>query len=139
MLSAISVARHVARERGEQIGESIGYAVRLDSSPPRWPAQLLYCTTGHLLRQLEGDRQLSNVGGEGSIIIILSPINAAHSMTPNAPYARSKTTHVIVDEAHERDMNSDFLLTVLKNMLETYVSHDAQCFMPVCGTNVFIS
>lgn len=43
-----------------------------------------------------------------------------------------------MDEAHERDMNSDFLLTVLKNMLETYVLHDLQCFMLLCGNDVFI-
>jgi HrpA-like RNA helicase len=29
-------------------------------------------------------------------------------------------THIIVDEVHERDKLSDFLLTVLKDMLERY-------------------
>ena len=30
-------------------------------------------------------------------------------------------THIIVDEVHERDKLSDFLLTVLKDMLERFV------------------
>lgn len=29
-------------------------------------------------------------------------------------------SHVIVDEIHERDVNSDFLLVVLRDMLSTY-------------------
>lgn len=34
-----------------------------------------------------------------------------------------QVTHVIVDEAHERDMNSDFLLTVLRDLLAKWVKH----------------
>ncbi|KAG6715156.1 hypothetical protein I3842_05G237000 [Carya illinoinensis] len=48
---------------------------------------LLFCTTGILLRRLLVDRNLKGV------------------------------THVIVDEIHERGMNEDFLLIVLKELL----------------------
>ncbi|XP_063066224.1 ATP-dependent RNA helicase DHX29 [Engraulis encrasicolus] len=49
--------------------------------------RLLYCTTGVLLRKLQQDRLLSSV------------------------------THIIVDEVHERSVQSDFLLTILKDLV----------------------
>ncbi|GFP86213.1 ATP-dependent RNA helicase dhx36 [Phtheirospermum japonicum] len=85
-ISAISVAERVAAERGEKIGESVGYRVRLEGMKGR-DTRLLFCTTGILLRRLLVDRNLKG------------------------------TTHVIVDEIHERGMNEDFLLIVLKDLL----------------------
>lgn len=49
--------------------------------------RLLYCTTGVLLRKLQHDRHLSFL------------------------------THIIVDEVHERSVQSDFLLTILKDVV----------------------
>ncbi|KAJ0013005.1 hypothetical protein NQD34_017339 [Periophthalmus magnuspinnatus] len=49
--------------------------------------RLLYCTTGVLLRKLQQDRLLSSL------------------------------THIIVDEVHERSVQSDFLLTILKDVV----------------------
>ncbi|XP_053770801.1 ATP-dependent RNA helicase DHX29 [Desmodus rotundus] len=50
--------------------------------------RLLYCTTGVLLRRLQDDGLLSSV------------------------------SHVIVDEVHERSVQSDFLLVILKEILQ---------------------
>ncbi|KAH7302390.1 hypothetical protein KP509_23G070100 [Ceratopteris richardii] len=85
-ISAMSVAERVAAERGELLGESVGYKVRLEGTRGR-DTRLLFCTTGILLRRLLVDPSLSGV------------------------------THVIVDEIHERGMNEDFLLIVLKDIL----------------------
>ncbi|KAK4486617.1 hypothetical protein RD792_006868 [Penstemon davidsonii] len=85
-ISAMSVSERVAAERGEKIGESVGYKVRLEGMKGR-DTRLLFCTTGILLRRLLVDRNLKGV------------------------------THVIVDEIHERGMNEDFLLIVLKDLL----------------------
>ncbi|CAO2828561.1 unnamed protein product [Amaranthus hypochondriacus] len=85
-ISALSVAERVAAERGEKLGESVGYKVRLEGIKGR-DTRLLFCTTGILLRRLLVDRTLKGV------------------------------THVIVDEIHERGMNEDFLLIVLKELL----------------------
>ncbi|XP_021297123.1 DExH-box ATP-dependent RNA helicase DExH5, mitochondrial isoform X2 [Herrania umbratica] len=85
-ISAISVSERVASERGEKLGESVGYKVRLEGMKGR-DTRLLFCTTGILLRRLLVDRNLKGV------------------------------THVIVDEIHERGMNEDFLLIVLKDLL----------------------
>eukprot|EP00928_Gymnodinium_smaydae_P039901 TRINITY_DN27160_c0_g2_i2.p1 TRINITY_DN27160_c0_g2~~TRINITY_DN27160_c0_g2_i2.p1 ORF type:complete len:784 (-),score=173.90 TRINITY_DN27160_c0_g2_i2:1469-3820(-) len=49
--------------------------------------RLLFCTTGVLLSELNSDPKLSNV------------------------------THVFVDEAHERNLQTDFLLTILRDLL----------------------
>ncbi|CAB1332793.1 unnamed protein product, partial [Coregonus sp. 'balchen'] len=88
-LAAIAVAERVAAERGESIGQTIGYQIRLESRVS--PKTLLtFCTSGVLLRTLmAGDATMSAV------------------------------THVIVDEVHERDGLSDFLLTKMRDMLQT--------------------
>ncbi|CAM9576957.1 unnamed protein product [Lampetra planeri] len=85
-ISAISVAERVARERAERLGASVGYQIRLESVQSS-ATRLLYCTTGVLLRRLEGDPMLQGV------------------------------THVLVDEVHERTEESDFLLMVLKDLI----------------------
>ncbi|XAR72299.1 RNA helicase [Bertholletia excelsa] len=85
-ISAMSVSERVAAERGENLGETVGYKVRLEGMKGR-DTHLLFCTTGILLRRLLVDRNLKGV------------------------------THVIVDEIHERGMNEDFLLIVLKELL----------------------
>ncbi|KAK8916437.1 putative pre-mRNA-splicing factor ATP-dependent RNA helicase [Platanthera zijinensis] len=85
-ISAMTVAERVAAERGEKLGESVGYKVRLEGIKGR-DTRILFCTTGILLRRLLVDRSLKGV------------------------------THVFVDEIHERGMNEDFLLIVLKDLL----------------------
>ncbi|KAM6962420.1 putative ATP-dependent RNA helicase DHX57 [Tautogolabrus adspersus] len=85
-ISAISVAQRVAEERAESLGNSVGYQIRLESVRTS-ATRLLYCTTGVLLRRLEGEADLTGV------------------------------THVIVDEVHERTEESDFLLLVLKDLI----------------------
>ncbi|XP_073070244.1 putative ATP-dependent RNA helicase DHX57 isoform X2 [Manis javanica] len=85
-ISAISVAERVAKERVERVGLTVGYQIRLESVKSS-ATRLLYCTTGVLLRRLEGDTALQGV------------------------------THIIVDEVHERTEESDFLLLVLKDIV----------------------
>ncbi|XP_076923997.1 DExH-box ATP-dependent RNA helicase DExH5, mitochondrial-like isoform X2 [Bidens hawaiensis] len=85
-ISAMSVSERIAAERGEKLGDTVGYKVRLEGMKGR-DTRLLFCTTGILLRRLLVDRNLKGV------------------------------THVIVDEIHERGMNEDFLLIVLKELL----------------------
>jgi len=87
-ISAISVAERVARERCEQLGDTVGYSVRFESVFPRPYGGILFCTVGVLLRKLEA-------GLRG-------------------------VSHIIVDEIHERDVNSDFLLVILRDMVDTY-------------------
>jgi len=88
-IAATSVARRVADERGEKLRDSVGYIVRHNSSPPREDGSIMYCTTGVLLQQLQTD--------------------------PDQVFDTS--SHILLDEVHERDILLDFLLVVLKKAL----------------------
>ena len=82
----MSVAERVAAERGENIGGTVGYTIRLESKCSS-NTKLLFCTTGILLKRMEEDPDLVGV------------------------------THVFVDEVHERSLESDFLLMVLRDLM----------------------
>ncbi|KAH0504983.1 ATP-dependent RNA helicase DHX36 [Microtus ochrogaster] len=88
-ISAISVAERVAAERAESCGNgnSTGYQIRLQSRLPRKQGSILYCTTGIILQWLQSDSRLSSV------------------------------SHIVLDEIHERNLQSDVLMTVIKDLL----------------------
>uniref|UniRef100_A0A1Y1N3Q9 RNA helicase n=1 Tax=Photinus pyralis TaxID=7054 RepID=A0A1Y1N3Q9_PHOPY len=86
-ISAISVAERVAVERAESLGVGVGYQIRLEKVMPREKGSILFCTTGVILRLMEGDPCLN------------------------------KVSHIIIDEIHERSIHSDFLITLLKDVL----------------------
>uniref|UniRef100_A0A4X2LKK4 ATP-dependent DNA/RNA helicase DHX36 n=2 Tax=Vombatus ursinus TaxID=29139 RepID=A0A4X2LKK4_VOMUR len=90
-ISAISVAERVAAERAEPCGNghSTGYQIRLQSRLPRKQGSILYCTTGIILQWLQSDPQLSSV------------------------------SHIVLDEIHERNLQSDVLMTVVKDLLNS--------------------
>ncbi|KAG1881654.1 P-loop containing nucleoside triphosphate hydrolase protein [Suillus tomentosus] len=96
-LAALSVANRVAKERGEVVGEgSIGYSVRFESKLPEEHGSVTFCTTGVLLKKLQ------SAMAEGGL-------SAARM---------DEVTHIIVDEVHERDVDTDLLLVVLKRLMD---------------------
>ncbi|CAB3376910.1 Hypothetical predicted protein [Cloeon dipterum] len=86
-ISAVSIAQRVAEERSEKLGKSVGYQIRLECALPRQQGCILYCTTGILLQFLQSDPNLK------------------------------LTTHIVIDEIHEQDILSDFILTIVKDLL----------------------
>ncbi|KAF6766323.1 pre-mRNA-splicing factor ATP-dependent RNA helicase prp22 [Ephemerocybe angulata] len=98
-ISAISLAQRVSRELGDApnaVGTNsslVGYSIRLESNISR-NTRLAYVTNGIALRMLEGG---SGNGGQGT--------------------AFDEITHIIIDEVHERSIESDFLLIVLKSLI----------------------
>ncbi|XP_071964049.1 3'-5' RNA helicase YTHDC2-like [Antedon mediterranea] len=107
-LSALSVAERVAIERGEKIGQTVGYQIRLESrTSPR--TLLTFCTNGVLLRTLMGGN---------------------HSL--------KSVTHVIVDEIHERDRFSDFLLISLRDLLARYRNLKLILMSAALDINLFV-
>ncbi len=87
-IAAISVAERVAAERCEPIGAHVGYQVRFEQvDVPKGQGRIIFATVGTVLRRLFNDADLAGV------------------------------SHVIVDEVHERDVNTDFLLVVLRQLL----------------------
>ncbi|WZZ86810.1 hypothetical protein YC2023_115389 [Brassica napus] len=90
-IAAISVAQRVADERCESSPGSDDSLVGYQvrlESARSDKTRLLFCTTGILLRKLAGDKTLNDV------------------------------THIIVDEVHERSLLGDFLLIILKSLIE---------------------
>ena len=86
-ISATSVAARVASERCEGLGQSVGFSIRLQQQLPRRRGSVTFCTTGVVLRMLQDSDALSDV------------------------------SHLVIDEVHERDVNTDFLLATVKQML----------------------
>ncbi|XP_013174019.1 PREDICTED: probable ATP-dependent RNA helicase YTHDC2 [Papilio xuthus] len=106
-ISAVSVAERVAFERMEKIGQSIGYQIRLESRIS--PRTVLtYCTNGVLLRTL--------MAGENSL---------------------AGVTHIFVDEVHERDKFSDFLLIALRDALPRCKDLKLLLMSATCDTQIF--
>lgn len=88
-IAATSVAQRVSDERGERLQETVGYQVRFDAKLPKTRGSITYCTTGILLAQLQ--------------------------RSPDA--VMNDTSHIIIDEVHERDTPIDFLLALLKRIM----------------------
>lgn len=84
-LSAISVAERIAFERGEKIGGTVGYNIRLESEKSA-NTQILFVTPGLLIRKLQTDPLLEEF------------------------------SHIIIDEAHERDRFTEFLMIILRDV-----------------------
>lgn len=87
-IAAVGVAQRVADERCERVGAGVGYKIRGESKAGA-DTRLLFCTTGLLLRRMQGDPQLEEL------------------------------THLVVDEVHERHLDADFLLALLIGILPT--------------------
>ncbi|KAG8219813.1 hypothetical protein J3R82DRAFT_786 [Butyriboletus roseoflavus] len=95
-LAALSVANRVAKERGEAVGcGSVGYSVRFESKLPEEHGSITFCTIGVLLRRLQ------SAMSEGGILAA----------------KLDQVTHILVDEVHERDVDTDLLLVALKRLM----------------------
>ncbi|XP_044779704.1 3'-5' RNA helicase YTHDC2-like [Drosophila simulans] len=88
-LAAISVSERISKERGEAPGTTVGYQIRMNRQCSS-NTVLMLTTSGCLLRALAMDKE---------------------SFFKN-------TTHLIIDEAHERDLDTDFLLLATKLELQ---------------------
>ncbi|XP_016525140.1 putative ATP-dependent RNA helicase DHX30 [Poecilia formosa] len=88
-ISAVSVAHRVAHEMGPRLKHHVGYQVRLESRPPENSGgSMLFLTVGVLLKKLQSNPTLTGI------------------------------SHVVVDEVHERDVNTDLLLALLRSSLD---------------------
>lgn len=89
-IAAKSLAGRVAWEMGQPLGQSVGYSVRFEGVAPLASSSsgsVLFCTSGVLLRRMQKYPKLSG------------------------------TSHLILDEIHERDVNTDVLLMLLRERI----------------------
>lgn len=87
-IAAISVSKQVNKERCWKSGLLVGYQVGRKKDFDPHNVKILYCTTGILLQKIIKAKSLSEF------------------------------THIILDEVHERSLEMDFLLLVIKKLIK---------------------
>ena len=87
-IAAMTVAKRIAFELNESLGQSVGYKIRFDDHTPD-NAYIKLMTDGILLAETQQDRYLNQYDA------------------------------LIVDEAHERSLNIDFTLGILRTLIKT--------------------
>lgn len=103
-ISATSVAERIAAERGENVGGTVGYQIRLESKGGKH-SSLMFCTNGVLLRKLIGSASQT------------SQADTRWKSQSTSNSSGIDVTHIIVDEIHERDRYADFMLIILRDLL----------------------
>jgi HrpA-like RNA helicase len=88
-VAAITIASRVSEEMGCDLGQVVGYSVRFDHKYDPFKTKLKYLTDGMLLREALLDPNLSDY------------------------------KVIVLDEAHERTVNTDVLFALLKNLQRT--------------------
>ncbi|WEW61264.1 Putative ATP-dependent RNA helicase ucp12 [Emydomyces testavorans] len=92
-ISALGLADRVSAERCSAVGDEVGYIIRGDSTLKPGLTKITFMTTGVLLRRMQ-------VAGN----------SLAESL--------ADISHIVVDEVHERSLDTDILLAVLKEVLK---------------------
>ncbi|KAK6919770.1 Helicase-associated domain [Dillenia turbinata] len=133
-LSATSVAERISHERGEIIGNNVGYKIRMESRGGR-NSSIVFCTNGILLRLLisagvgSSKAEISHLSRNGilsemtHIILQDGCLDLGFPTSVLGPVACTLDVLQICvkirpqDEIHERDRFSDFMLAVLRDML----------------------
>lgn len=88
-LAARILAERVAEERLESVGNTVGFIIRGHHEASAQGGTITYCTTGILLKMLERPHNLFK-----------------------------KYSHIILDEVHERDINIDSAMLILKQNVD---------------------
>ena len=86
-VAAMSIAQRVAEEKGTQIGSLVGYSIRFEERVDPQKTKIKFMTDGMLLREM-----------------IIDPL-------------LTKYAFIVIDEAHERSLQSDILLGLMKGVL----------------------
>lgn len=93
-ISALGLADRVAEERCSRVGGEVGYAIRGESRQSR-DTRITFVTTGVLLRRLQ-----TSGGRVDDVVASLADVS-----------------HIIIDEVHERSLDTDFLLNLLREVM----------------------
>ena len=94
-ISALGLADRVSAERCSAVGDEVGYAIRGESKRKPGQTRITFVTTGVLLRRLQ-----TNGSSQKDMVTALADIS-----------------HIVIDEIHERSLDADLLLALLKDLL----------------------
>ncbi|KYM96938.1 Putative ATP-dependent RNA helicase DHX30 [Cyphomyrmex costatus] len=106
-ISAISLADRIAYERKEHVGDVVGFHVRLEQALPKELGAIVFCTTGMLLRKLQINPDLKGC------------------------------SHIILDEAHERQIDTDMLMILLKRAIQKNPTLKVLIMSATINTHIF--
>lgn len=100
-VAAMSVAKRVADELGTRLGHRVGYSVRFDDKTNMGsdPTEIKYMTDGLLTREVRSDPLLS------------------------------KYSVMVIDEAHERSLQTDLLMVILRD-----IARERDDFRVICAS-----
>ncbi|KAK3940754.1 putative ATP-dependent RNA helicase ucp12 [Diplogelasinospora grovesii] len=93
-ISALGLADRVSDERCSRVGEEVGYSIRGESKTSN-KTRITFVTTGVLLRRLQ----------------------TQGSQAADVAAALADVSHVFIDEVHERSLDTDFLLSIIRDVL----------------------
>lgn len=94
-ISALGLADRVSEERCSQIGKEVGYSIRGENKTSM-QTKITFVTTGVLLRRLQTS------GGQ----------------TQDVVASLADVSHIVIDEVHERSLDTDFLLSIIRDVLK---------------------
>ena len=103
-ISALGLADRVSDERCSPLGQEVGYTIRGESKTSQ-NTKITFVTTGVLLRRLQ-----TSGGRIEDVVASLADVS-----------------HVVVDEVHERSLDTDFLLSIIRDVL--YVRKDLKLIL----------
>ena len=114
-ISALGLADRVSDERCSLVGEEVGYAIRGESAQKPGVTKITFVTTGVLLRRLQ-----TSGGTTEDVVASLADVS-----------------HVFVDEVHERSLDVDFLLILLRTVIEKRKDFKVVLMSATLDANVF--
>ena len=95
-ISALGLADRVADERCGKVGDEVGYGIRGESKQKAGVTKITFVTIGVLLRRLQTS------GGSATAVL----------------RSLADVSHIVLDEVHERSLDTDFLLVLLRDVLK---------------------
>ena len=114
-ISAIALAERVAQERCSKVGDEVGFAIRGERKVKIGITKIVYMTTGVILRKFQAMRKDQDF---------------------NSEFAQN-TSHIFVDEVHERSVETDFLLSILKELIRNNKSLKVILMSATADADVF--
>ncbi|KAI2615956.1 P-loop containing nucleoside triphosphate hydrolase protein [Hypoxylon sp. NC1633] len=94
-ISALGLADRVSDERCSKLGQEVGYTIRGENKTSS-QTKITFVTTGVLLRRLQ-----TSGGRTEDVVASLADVS-----------------HVVIDEVHERSLDTDFLLSIIRDVLK---------------------
>ncbi|KAJ5803232.1 uncharacterized protein N7503_005682 [Penicillium pulvis] len=116
-ISALGLADRVSDERCSTVGDEVGYVIRGESKAKQGATKITFVTTGVLLRRIQ-----SGGDADGNVASSLADVS-----------------HVVVDEVHERSLDTDFLLALLRDVLKHRKDLKVILMSATLDANIFMS